>query len=238
MAMQGNLRDMSVADLIQINCQDKKTARARIQSGGKEARVFFQNGTVIHAESGELIGEEVIYAILKWDQGDFIIENDIVPPMITIKRSWSGLLLEGAKRLDESHADQALEIFPAEAPSDKDALVKGLLSSYMEKFPAMDSIGISGIDGYIKYGVHRNLIDASITGAITAALYNQGKRSLGLMRMDTFQKNLLGGEKNAFLVCQINRYSLLYAVFSEPAQKISLDWFSLDELLVDLATLL
>ncbi len=46
-------------------------------------------------------GEEVIYKVLSWDEGEFVLDVGAESPEVTIKRNWSGLLLEGAKRLDE-----------------------------------------------------------------------------------------------------------------------------------------
>ncbi len=48
--MQGNLRDMGVADLIQHICQDNKLARLSIFHDGHQAVLFFKDGGVVHAE--------------------------------------------------------------------------------------------------------------------------------------------------------------------------------------------
>lgn len=108
--MKGDLRDMGIADLIQHNCQDRKTAQVSIEHSGKQAVLFFQDGEVVHAGLGEKAGEEVIYEILKWEDGTFEMENNVAPPARTIQKIWSNLLLEGARRLDEntSNAPQSV----------------------------------------------------------------------------------------------------------------------------------
>ncbi len=99
--MQGNLKDMAVADLIQHNCMDNKTARLTVESNDQEALVFFDAGEVVHATLDETEGEEVIYQILEWNDGTFHLEVGEKTPSKTIARGWTGLLLEGARRLDE-----------------------------------------------------------------------------------------------------------------------------------------
>ena len=99
MAMQGDLNDMAVADLIQHNCQDQKTAGLIIKHNNQKATLFFHAGNVQHATLGKLEGEEVIYEVLSWQEGTFILEIGQKPPIVTISRSWSGLLLKGAQRL-------------------------------------------------------------------------------------------------------------------------------------------
>ena len=101
MAMQGNLKDMAVADLIQHNCQDHKTARLTVEHNNQEAVLFFNEGMVQHAKMDNTEGEEVVYEVLGWQDGRFTLELGEKPPTVTIERSWSGLLLAGAQRLDE-----------------------------------------------------------------------------------------------------------------------------------------
>lgn len=107
MSMQGQLRDMGVAELIQHTCQDAKTARLALDSGGKQAVIYFEGGEVVHAAQGELQGEPVIYAVLSWGEGSFALEPGVEPPARTIHRSYAGLLLEGAKRIDEGEVEAA-----------------------------------------------------------------------------------------------------------------------------------
>jgi predicted regulator of Ras-like GTPase activity (Roadblock/LC7/MglB family) len=102
MGMQGNLHDMTIADLIQHTCQDNKMAKLEIHTTKGRATLFFKDGKAVHAVSGKQIGEEVVYKILNWREGTFDLEVGIEPPMNTISRSWSSLLLEGARRLDEN----------------------------------------------------------------------------------------------------------------------------------------
>lgn len=100
--MQGNIAEMAVADLIQHTCQDRKTARVTFSNGAHEAMLFFKDGEIIHASLGKTEGEEVVYLLLNWKEGTFTLENGKKAPKTTITRRWTGLLLLGAQRLDES----------------------------------------------------------------------------------------------------------------------------------------
>ncbi len=147
MSTQGNLHDISVADLIQQYCQTKKTARLDVTSAGHQASVFFKNGNVVHAMSGNAIGEEVIYSVLAWNTGEFYLESGVDAPSQSIKRTWSGLLLEGARRLDES---QIINI-QTEEPSQQEEKSMELdnvlkeMSEQVEGFMAASVVGMDGI---------------------------------------------------------------------------------------------
>jgi hypothetical protein len=99
--MQGSLKDMDLAELIQYICIDLKTVRVSIEGSTQKAVFYFDKGVPAHAESGQLEGEEVVYEALTWKVGTFTLESDIKPPKKTIERSWKYLMLEGARRLDE-----------------------------------------------------------------------------------------------------------------------------------------
>ena len=103
--MKGQLEDMAVADIIQHNCQDRKTARVSIKNGRRKAELFFKNGNVVHASSGDQEGEEAIYQVITWEKGSFMLKSDVEPPAYTITRGWTSLLLEGARRHDEAQTE-------------------------------------------------------------------------------------------------------------------------------------
>jgi predicted regulator of Ras-like GTPase activity (Roadblock/LC7/MglB family) len=82
---------------------DGKTARLVVKNNEQEALIYFEGGNVVHAVLDDAEeGEEVVYKTLHWETGTFNLESGIESPQVTITRSWSGLLLEGARRLDES----------------------------------------------------------------------------------------------------------------------------------------
>lgn len=100
--VHGNLRSMSLPSIVQINCTEHNRARLRIRHSGEEGHIFFADGEVVHAAVGSRVGEEAVYAMLAWEDGDFDLEMDVSAPRRTITTGWSGLLLEGMRRLDES----------------------------------------------------------------------------------------------------------------------------------------
>jgi predicted regulator of Ras-like GTPase activity (Roadblock/LC7/MglB family) len=103
--MQGKLSDMTVIDLIQHNCMEQKTARLTLTQADESAYVYFDGGNITHATYNNDMGEEVIYQIISWEDGDFLLETGIEAPEVTITNNWSGILLEGARRLDEDGID-------------------------------------------------------------------------------------------------------------------------------------
>lgn len=105
-AVRGDLHSLSLPNIIQINCTERNQAHLRLRRRQEEASIFFADGNVAHAVLGDRVGEEVIYELLTWEDGEFELEMDVPLPEQTITANWSGLLLEGMRRIDESTAEQ------------------------------------------------------------------------------------------------------------------------------------
>ncbi len=135
-ALEGNLKMMSLASIIQINCDERNQAQLSLNHLGKDGTIFFNDGEMVHAEVGDLIGDEAIYALLNWEDGTFKLRMGARPGSITINKNWSGLLLEGMRRIDESNADWIPDweddSSPAEEKQDNELqtrIVKAIISN-------------------------------------------------------------------------------------------------------------
>ena len=105
--MKGRLQDMAVADLIQLTCQDQKTAKAQLRSGRERGELYFKNGNVVHATMNDQAGEKAVYQMMNWNDGTFELTDQVDSPEITITRSWTSLLLEAARVTDEGELASA-----------------------------------------------------------------------------------------------------------------------------------
>jgi len=103
-ALEGDLQTMSLASIIQINCEERNQAQLTLNYRGKVGDIYFNEGEVIHAEAGDFSGDEAIYSLLSWEDGSFRLKMGAEPENRTIHKGWSSLLLEGMRRIDESTA--------------------------------------------------------------------------------------------------------------------------------------
>jgi predicted regulator of Ras-like GTPase activity (Roadblock/LC7/MglB family) len=102
MGLVGNLRDLNITNIIELNCVEKSTAQVTIKTRTGDAMVFFDDGEIVHARWGELKGTEALYRILRLSDGAFRVTSDIATPERTIFESWKGLVLEGMRVYDET----------------------------------------------------------------------------------------------------------------------------------------
>ncbi len=101
LAFQGSLKELPLPDIIQLVSVSGKTGQFTLTRESSTGVIFLKNGQIIHAEVGELTGEEAIYALAIWNQGEFQFSPTVEPPRQTITKSNTNLLMEAARRIDE-----------------------------------------------------------------------------------------------------------------------------------------
>jgi predicted regulator of Ras-like GTPase activity (Roadblock/LC7/MglB family) len=107
MALVGDLKDLNIATIIQLNCVEKNTAELMVSARRGPATVYFSKGEIIHASYASEKGEEALYKILGLSEGEFRVVPLTDVPDRTIDTSWESLLLEGMRVIDEAEKGKA-----------------------------------------------------------------------------------------------------------------------------------
>jgi predicted regulator of Ras-like GTPase activity (Roadblock/LC7/MglB family) len=223
MTMQGELRSMDVAALIQLNCQDRKTAQLTLHQADQTATIYFKDGEVIAASLGSTQGEEAVYQLLNWQEGNFALEPDIEPPAITINRSWSGLLLEGAKRLDEDGQPNSELLNDSLTKSQennpmakkKSEILADSLTELLRGSSDIEGAAIVGTDGLVySANVPQRALDENMVGASSAAILGLSKRSTSQLKRGNFKQVLIQGDGGNIIVTDLNQDTLLVGLTS------------------------
>jgi len=101
MAFQGSLAELHLPDIIQLISVSGKTGVFHLTDGALKGQIFLNEGKIVHAELYDASGEEAVYALAIWSQGEFRFEPGVATDVRTISKSNTNLLMEAARRLDE-----------------------------------------------------------------------------------------------------------------------------------------
>jgi hypothetical protein len=101
MAFQGSLAELHLPDIIQLISVSGKTGVFQLVDGALRGQIYLHDGQIVHAQLGDAGGEEAVYALAIWSQGEFRFEPGVATPQRTISKSNTNLLMEAARRLDE-----------------------------------------------------------------------------------------------------------------------------------------
>src|SRR5205809_6361071 len=101
MAFQGSLAELHLPDIIQLISVSGKTGVFHLTNGALAGEIYLNDGRIVHAQLDEASGEEAVYALAIWSQGDFRFDPGVATELRTITKSNTNLLMEAARRLDE-----------------------------------------------------------------------------------------------------------------------------------------
>ena len=196
MPLQGSLREMSLANLIQVNCQEMRSARLTLRSRGQEGEIFLSDGQVVHAALGDQVGEQAIYEMIAWDEGSFVLDLDIRPPGKSIKTSWEDLILQGMMQVPER---QNAEKQTKEHPS-PDVLTQ------LKSIDGVNGAVISACDGVV-LGANVPDSDGENEAAVAVFIGSAADQLGQALHLDTFVHGVVSLKGKRILILeQPDRY--------------------------------
>lgn len=94
-------------DLMQSLEMGQKSCRLVVQKGSEQAELFFAAGQCRDAKIGTLEGDDAVFKILLWTEGEFEIDFNAAgaSSRTTTTRNTTGLLMEAMRLMDESNRD-------------------------------------------------------------------------------------------------------------------------------------
>src|SRR6516165_11409048 len=105
--IQGRLEEMSMIDLMQSLEMGQKSCRLLVQKGNERAELYFASGQCRDAKIGNLNGDNAVFKIVLWIEGEFEIDFNAAgkSTATTTTRNTTGLLMEAMRLMDESNRD-------------------------------------------------------------------------------------------------------------------------------------
>jgi hypothetical protein len=101
MALTGQLSDLSLAELIEFFCNQRKTGRLKVIYPETPGYFFIQAGALVDAKIGALRGVEAVYYALTLPNASFRFSAAFEATQRTIYQPWAQVVLEGLRRMDE-----------------------------------------------------------------------------------------------------------------------------------------
>jgi hypothetical protein len=78
-------------------------------NGRDKCEMYFSQGQAKHAVYGPIAGDEAVFKVLRWTDGNFQIDFNGKSALETTTLNTQGLLMEGLRLLDEAQRDAAAE---------------------------------------------------------------------------------------------------------------------------------
>jgi DNA-binding MarR family transcriptional regulator len=108
MSLIGTIGEMNLADVVRLFAASRKTGLLTVAGPGRQAMLRFHRGSIVHAASGRLQGDDAVLDLFGWKEGQltFVPEDRAVPPNVT--RTIDELIQEGLRVGDALHRRNVL----------------------------------------------------------------------------------------------------------------------------------
>lgn len=166
MALTGHLSDLSLSELIEFFCNQRKTGLLKVLYPQGPGQFFLQQGSVVDARVGTLRGIDAVYFALTLPNAKFEFSGSVEAAERTINQPWTQVVLEGLRRLDEGitpasgfSVDDGSE--PAEHHDEGDALAE------LENLRVPAFLSFMGPEAL---GKRRGLIGGAVAFALIASV--------------------------------------------------------------------
>jgi len=103
--LRGSLLQMNVIDLVQSLEMGRKSCALTLTNKDEKCEMYFSEGQVTHAEYGSLKGDQAVFKVLRWTDGNFQVNFEGKTTKQSTTLNTQGLLMEGLRLLDEAQRD-------------------------------------------------------------------------------------------------------------------------------------
>jgi len=101
MALQGSLSELSLPDVIQMVSVSGKTGVFSVTRHDEVGKIYLREGQIVDAVVNTLRGDNAVYEMAIWSEGEFTFNPGEEAEAVTIHLSNANLMMEAARRLDE-----------------------------------------------------------------------------------------------------------------------------------------
>ena len=102
MSLKGSLSSINLADIMQLVANSRQTGRFVLASrSGHVGEIYFADGDILHAAVDGYMGEDAVFTLISWAEGDFEFQEGSFQAERTVHTSVTSLLMESARRIDE-----------------------------------------------------------------------------------------------------------------------------------------
>ncbi|HWN10938.1 MAG TPA: DUF4388 domain-containing protein [Pyrinomonadaceae bacterium] len=167
MALTGHLSDLSLSELIEFFCNQRKSGQLKVLYPQGYGSFYLQAGSVVDARIGVLRGIDAVYFALTLPNARFEFGGADEPVERTINQPWTQVVLEGLRRLDEG-------IIPSDAFPPDYAAETNDTEPPQSEIPDVDLESLR-VPGFLSFnaepgGRRKGLVAAAVAFAVIASV--------------------------------------------------------------------
>ncbi len=119
---KGLISGVSLSSFVQLIELDRKTCTITAHSGRNRGNLYFKNGDLMDANTGNLSGTDAAFEILGWENVEILMTNSCAITEQKIHEPLGFILLEGSRRQDERDSPSSASASTTDTDASLDAI--------------------------------------------------------------------------------------------------------------------
>jgi len=182
MALKGTLADMTIINLIQFPHGGRKTGHLIISGADGEAKLCYENGSLVHATLGDASGMEALVRVVAWGEGTFEFVPDMEPEARSIDLDLHRAVMQALKIHDELKAEEQSRAGIDSGQGETDEALTQMLSAFLASHDFASHASVLDSEGRLR---------ASVDGAEKGKEGIEGLRSTLHSLMQSYPRGTL-----------------------------------------------
>jgi len=215
-AAPGRAQGLALPDFLQLIALEERTCTLAVEFGGEKGALYFKQGELIDAETGQLQGNDAVYHMASWSHSGI----DIAPHCAKIVKKVHGTLTELlAGRHRQQDAPEQAQPKGASATSAKEgnmATTREILNE-LAKIPSIDAVCLVARDGFLLDSIARSGIDKEMIGAIASSGFGASDSMGRQLDKGTMLISMIEFDKGPVLLAPIGEDAFLVIVADKEA---------------------
>ncbi len=155
MIFKGTLNDMPIIDLMQLPYAGRKTGHLVISGPEGEARLSYENGSLVHATLGDDSGMHALVRVVAWNEGSFEFIPDQGPPEKTIQVDLHRAVVQALNLHDElKRQSEVVQPTHDSRTGDTEEALTAKLSQFLGSNDSVVHVSVLGPDGRVRASVN------------------------------------------------------------------------------------
>lgn len=147
----GTITSIKLTDLIQLGCLSRSNIDIEVLTNSDKGNIYIGSGRVLHAQTGNIQGEDALLKILGWENGRFTTYPYIPGEVVSIDKPVEHLLIQSHRLKDENQfavrysgfIDSMKELIPVEAYASEYLVL--LFEKEGKKLDTLEKINVTDI---------------------------------------------------------------------------------------------
>ncbi|MCP5108717.1 MAG: DUF4388 domain-containing protein [bacterium] len=206
--------ELNISEIVQLAGRNMKRGLLTIFGDDGNAKIYFDDGNIVHASYREIKGIEVLVETLSWRNGRFVFEVGLTTSDVNVGCDCNSALLRAVKTYDErnpSAVSADADLFPGAWEETPMVALKEQLEDFL-KVDGVISVVVVGRDGFVIDSASEGSFNIEDVGAVVSTGMGSSESMGSDLGVGNMQQGMLEYENGIIFMRELGADAILIVV--------------------------